>query len=508
MTFPREEPLVRYLRYVPSVILKVSSPLILITFVLISLNTSAEAAVPKLSLEAFLYEVKDKNTAVKGAIIQTQSSQLRSQEGQLLLAPTAFINTQVTVDAKIPQTSLISFDNQVTKTVSFGLKQLTSFGLLGSLHYDLFSQYYNNPISFVNIPGVPSLVPDSYVNAFPVLELTQSLWSNGMGRSTKATQEQIEAQALSSSYSASFQAKLDLTQAETHYWRLAVARQTITVQSQALNRAKKIYDWNVHQARLHLRDESDVVQAEALLQSRELDLLSSKNEEKSAARAFNSSRNINSDQVNDQLVEIDPKFIDQIQVPEKAPFRDDVKAAQQTARASIANSKIALERDLPTFEVFASVALNGQQGYTTFTQLSDAIGPSFSLNRPTETIGIRFTAPLDFSTTRNSRAGWEQESIAAELNYDRKVFEQEQSWKDLNQTLQESKQQLKLSQKLESIQEKKLNIERDRLTRGRTTTYQVLLFEQDYLLAQLVRIRNQATILNIIPQMKLFGESL
>jgi outer membrane protein TolC len=115
---------------------------------------------------------------------------------------------------------------------------------------------------------------------------------------------------------------------------------------------------------------------------------------------------------------------------------------------------------------------------------------------------------LDFGLSSSARDGWRRELIAAELAYDRKFFEQERSWSDLNQNLSEARQHLELSRKLETIQEAKLKSERNRLQHGRTTTYQVMLFEQDYILSQLTRIRDQANVLNIIAQMKLFGENL
>jgi outer membrane protein TolC len=119
-----------------------------------------------------------------------------------------------------------------------------------------------------------------------------------------------------------------------------------------------------------------------------------------------------------------------------------------------------------------------------------------------------FSVPLNFGATSRTRDGYGMEHIAAELNYDRKVFEQDQTWKDLMRSLGEAKQRLDLSQKLEMIQKNKLLNEQSRLKQGRSTTYQVLLFEQDYLQAELLRIQNQFAILKIISQMKLFGENV
>lgn len=464
-----------------------------------------------LTLDHYLNQVKNQNTGVIGSRLSSQAAVERSEEGKLLLAPTVFLNAQVTSDARIPQISFLQYESYVTKSVSLGVSKLTTFGLQAKFHYDLLSQYYVDPQLSPQFPlpagGGNAPILFSFANASPVLELTQSLWGNGFGRATRATQDQIEAQALASSYASSFQGKTTLVQAETAYWRLALARESIQVLREALNRAKKLYDYSAKRARLHLADDSDALQAEAQVQARELELIMAQDEERSAAREFNSQRSVDSSEVNETLPSLSQTNPALYKAPERAEMREDVKASQQTARASVANSILSLERDSPTLEAFASLALNGQRSFQAFGDLSDSIPLSFSLNRPTKTVGLRFSAPIDLSVTSRTRSGWTREQIASEMNFDRKVFEQEQSWKNLNESLRESKKRLVLSQRLERIQKAKLENERRRLERGRSTTYQVLLFEQDYLTAELMRVRSQANVLTTLAQMKLFGVS-
>lgn len=492
---------------------------LLVLLLLVSLQGFASPSASMastLTLDGYLSQVKGNNPGVRGTLLQSEAGQLRSEEGKLLLSPTFFANAQWTSDAKLTPPIFIGYDSLVINTYSVGVSQQTTFGLQAKLHYDLLSQYYNNPIILFNTgasdiaPGGPGINPFvfSFTNASPVLELTQNLWGNGFGRTTRATQEQVEAQALASSYNSSFQTKSTLVQAETSYWRLALARQSIQIQKEALDRARKIYEWNANKARLQLAEKADVLQADALVQTRELEMIAAQNEERSAARDFNSLRNIDSDHVEEQVIDLHNLNLKRIEIPKRASLRDDVKAAYQNARVSTARSVIATEQDTPTLDAYASLALNGEQGYTVYSNITDSMAHSLSLNRPTRTIGIRFSMPIAFDLAKNSREGWKQERIAAEMNYDRKLFEQEQNWKSLNQNFNDATKRLELSEKLEMIQKSKLETERKRLDRGRSTTYQVLLFEQDYLLSQLTRLRDQASILNVIAQMKLFGENV
>jgi outer membrane protein TolC len=470
-----------------------------------------------LSLESFLSQVKRENPGLNGALLSSQGAELRQNEGSLLVSPMVFSEFKLSRDAKISQISFLGFDALDSKTFSIGVSQKTLFGLDAKLHYDIFSLYYANPVSLFTIPGFSSGgIQTSYANASPVLEISQSLWSNSFGKSTQANQDLHEAQALASNYAAKFQAKTELSMAEGRYWALAAARQAVQVQKEALDRAQKIYTWNQRRVRLHLADPSDELQAEALMQSRKLDLLAAQNQVREASRGLNSARNIDSDAVQEDLPALDAKLTDGMIIPTRTAVREDIKAAQQASRAAVAGAVIAEQTDRPTLDVFGSFSLNGQPapsagvpaGFLAYNNAGDAMGASFSFNRPSFAVGLRFSASLDFGTACRSREGWRLEQVAAEKSLDKKQFDHDQEWKNLTESWTEATNRLELSKKLETIQAKKLEAERSRLQKGRTTTYQVLLFEQDYLLTQLARIRDQSTLLNLMARMKTFGETL
>ncbi len=77
----------------------------------------------------------------------------------------------------------------------------------------------------------------------------------------------------------------------------------------------------------------------------------------------------------------------------------------------------------------------------------------------------------------------------------------------MNQFTQ-AKNKLTLAYNLEEAQGEKLNFERDRHRRGRTTTFQVLQFEQDYATAQLGRLKQSFDLLQTHSQLKTFMETL
>ena len=58
---------------------------------------------------------------------------------------------------------------------------------------------------------------------------------------------------------------------------------------------------------------------------------------------------------------------------------------------------------------------------------------------------------------------------------------------------------------MEEIQKKKLNSEKNRYSKGRTTTFQVLQFEQDFANAQLMKLRNEQELIIVYNQLKMFS---
>ena len=138
---------------------------------------------------------------------------------------------------------------------------------------------------------------------------------------------------------------------------------------------------------------------------------------------------------------------------------------------------------------------------------ADAMTDSDRAERDTAFVGLRFQVPLNFSAAAHARAGARRNVLAAEQNEKYLRYAQEQNWADLVQKIADAKETLKLTTAMEKAQKAKLDNERQRLRQGRTTTYQILLFEQDYNQAQASRVRATSQILALQSQVKLYQVS-
>jgi outer membrane protein TolC len=184
-------------------------------------------------------------------------------------------------------------------------------------------------------------------------------------------------------------------------------------------------------------------------------------------------------------------------------MREDVRAAQQSQRAQEANAKLAIERTKPSLDLYAILSVNGLED-----QGSHALAQPFSDGRPTQTVGVRFSVPIDFRMLKDTAQGYVKESEAAALQYQEKQYAQTHAWMDLRKRIEDAKKRLALFETLVHAQEDKLVLERKRLRQGRTTTYQVLLFEQDHIFAQLGWLHAAYDLLELRAQTSLYRDGL
>lgn len=447
-----------------------------------------------LALDEYLSQVKKGNEGVQALIESSRAILSRQDEARLLVRPNFFTNISFYSDSKPTAAPIFMGTRTLADTYNFGFSQQTPFGLSGKLYY----QWAFTRIEGTQ-PGILSL-PNFY-EAKPVLELSQSLWKNGFGSETRSNMQIAESGTKAQGFADSFKLKAALSEAEGTYWRLAIARQVVKVQKESLERAERLKDWNRNRVRTGLGDRSDELQAEANLQVRTLEYQTALNEVRSAELAFNSFRGLQKEAVEEELPSLNKNTTENLKPKEKSGMRLDVKAAQELTKVAEANAQIGKERNSPTLDLFGTLATNGRTD-----QWNSAVSDSFKTRYPTFTVGLKFQSPLDFGQILEDQQAYTAEKKAAELTYRRKAFEEERDYQDLRKKFEETKERLRLCFGIEEVQEKKLAREKQRLKLGRSVTYQVIMFEQDFASAELLRLKTQGELLGLVTQLNLYGE--
>ena len=456
--------------------------------------TAATASAASLTLEGYLQQVKQNNSSMTASTLTAEASADKTADADMLYQPNVFATIQSTQDKK--ELSPVAQRGSETDYTSYqaGVSKLTEWGTAARLYYTASK----TAIKDTN----PLYIPEpTWYDAAPTLEVSQPLLKNGLGRDVKASIELQRVQGQLSTFTEGLRRKITLSEAEGAYWRLVIARDSIRTARENLERAVRIVDWNQRRVHSELADAADLIQAESLKDVRDIELTMALDEERAAIHAFNTTRGSNELVVTEELTRITPELIANLPVPQRAGDREDLKAALTAEHLTELGMTLAETKYDPSLDVFANASLNGRDDDAQTKSMTN----SFKTNHPTWTIGLKFSAPIGGETPAKLRGGWAKDKQAASLTVSRRRYEIDREWSDLLRKLDESKSRLSLVQRVETTQKRKLDAERERQKRGRSTMFQVTQFETDYAQAQLNVIRNKAEILGIIARMKTFG---
>ena len=454
----------------------------------------AGPAVHALTLNEYLTQVEEKSLAFRQGKAQADGAGLVSREADLLTSPYFFAQARQSFDTTIPAPPQSpSWDEKNVGLYSAGINQTFNFGLEAKLAYTITKTSYENS-------RFAAGVESSYWDATPNIELKMPLWGNGFGRTVQATAEVTRNQNLADQYGALANSQNLLINAEVAYWQLSTAKERVAIQELALGAGQNIFNYVNKQKQKNLGESADVLQATALIESYKLQLQQAQNDVERAQRAFNTYLNLESTTAVPSLETVDYANLQNIVVPDTRPGeRLDVKAARARTALAKASSTLILERNKPTLDVVGGYALQGRG-----LEASRAFNNGNKTEHDSGYVGVMFNMPLNFSAVSDAKAGARRLQESAEISEQNLVYTQDQDWIDLKQKLSESKATLKIARSMEVAQKAKLDNERTRLRQGRTTTYQVLLFEQDYTTAQAARIQSATQILALEAQLKLY----
>lgn len=440
----------------------------------------------ELSLEEYLEQVQIQNQAFTAASQIKRASLDASAEAGLIFKPQLFATASFTSDAK--PSPFFSYDRVETTNLNIGIQQQFDFGLQTKVGYG-FSDFHYVGIS------------PKYFEGRPQVEASLPLLKNSFGREARLTALAGEKSSQAKSLGQDANRRQLILEAETAYWRLTLAQEALKISSTSLQRAQALFDWTSRRVRLSLSDKSEGLQATAQLKVRQLDFRLAQEESRAAALAFNAARGRAGDLVTEKLPRLTSQLVINWKTPERLKNRPDVDAALLQAEALRAGALVSAERSRSTLEIFGLYAFNSPQRRNE----ADAFSDSWTGNRPSSTIGVRLNVPLDRQTTDKVQQAWAAEAAAQQLLANRKAFEQERDWTDAIARFALAKEKVKLYEELEQAQKDKLEYERTRQRRGRSTVAQVILFEGEYDQTAFARVRALAELLNLNAQLKLYS---
>lgn len=455
--------------------------LILSTVLLISAGSNAQT----ITLKDYLESVKTNNPSARALISGIEAAEVNVRRADLTLSPEAYAQYNVFDDRTPPLNPRFSPQRRDGNSWKFGVQKQTTFGLTGNLYFE------NNRITLGGVD--PTFFPlYDYTSNRGVLELRQDLWRNSFGERVRADVNAAKAAAQSELYNQQFQLKNLLTEAENTYWAMVTYNNIVELQKENVERAKKLNEWMGRKVRDRLFDDVDGLQSETAYEARLLEQQNFTNERSQVARAFNTLRGIDSETVE----QLDPlpnlETLENVRPLNTKLSREDFLALKAQAKAAENQAQSSRSALKPEVALVGSVASNGLNA-----QFNGAYDQVKGWDYPAWSVGIQVKFPLSFGLNKKLYRASSQSIQAAKDNSANADFQMMRTLKEISQKQSEYQEIYNRARRIENSTNTLLKKERVRLNNGRTTTFQLLTFEQNLVAAQIQRTRAQLSLIQI-----------
>jgi outer membrane protein TolC len=462
-----------------------------IIFILSGVIQSRAEVQASLNINDYLLQVAGSNPAYRAAQDGYEGAKKRNNEKNVVYLPEITFMYQDGVNEAPTYTPNINGTRTNNSQYEVGIEKDFSIGTSVKLSY---GRTYRDTIG-----ADSTFVPNpEYYAAAPAIEVTQPLWRNGFGSEIRAQSTQIGAAQKISFYQERLRLDGIRIEAEATYNALFFAREILRARRESYDVNNKLFNWMRGRAANELAEGADLVQARAAKELSELQVLEAEENERTAVAAFNTMRGINSSEVKEVLAPPMIKAPDNMSYDPELNL-DSARITEQQIQLAKSDNQMSIERLRPTLDLYGKYSHNGLG-----VREGAAVDESWTDDHPIYYVGVRFKAPLFFWEPINIRRGYVLEQGAKDLMLKKQALDRDRDQKTLISNLQSTKRRYELSQMLLKTQRQKLDLERKRHQRGRTTLFQVLQYEQDYLSATLNLIQYQSELIRQINEFGLY----
>lgn len=345
--------------------------------------------------------------------------------------------------------------------------------------------------------------------------LVQDLWQNGFGRGTGLRSESTQAELKSRGFDLLRQKQSLLTGYESTYWDLSLLYKQQEIQQINLKKSQEILDWTRRRLNVSAARDTDLLQAQALVASKQLDLAETQDQIESA---WVQMQQVLPD-IQIKTWQPDLTALDQERSLPNLFFSRTTTAGVVTPSATTAT---------PSQLDSLSAQYRQEQINASVRQLNDDLAPrlqlQFSHGRNGirdnwqdaasraggdqtiyNSVGLSLTIDLDISVNNKKKEALVLQSQATQLEAQRLARANKLNWEDLNRRVAFLKEHLKMATELAGYQRTKSEKERKNFLQGRSTIFQAITFEVDASEAELRVYQLLSQIRKLEAQARLFG---
>lgn len=346
----------------------------------------------------------------------------------------------------------------------------------------------------------PAFLPRAnYYDFYPKVELKANLWRNFLGREISNYSENQRLQNISQKDGAALNLKKEKIAVMNDYDRHYAAHRLVEIHEDSLERSEKLLSWAKNKSSKNLIDESDLYSVQASVAARQVNLVDARENYRKTLREIN--RRMNQDlekesgDVETPMILISELLLE----PSQSKKRADLKIKRNLELATKAMAISKMESFKPNLDL-SLMALKQGRGVDNGAAFKDYQDRS----QNEYIVALNFSMPLDIPSQLDYLKGFNQLTMAGDLSTLTVEKDQELSWNEFVDIGKSLSQKYKIVDELEEIQRKRADAERAKFNQGRSTTFQVLSYEQDYLATRSQKVSLELAIREFILQKSLF----
>jgi outer membrane protein TolC len=439
-------------------------------------------------LEEYLKRVQAQNSTFESIELGREAAEARPELGDLELSPIFESKVFFSDDQTPPLAAGFQAERTLVYGGSIGLKKQFSTGTALSLDYgSARTQLYGMPLPFT---------PRAWAGDLN-LGFQQSLWRNGFGASTRRRRERETITQRLERLGLEARARQTLMEAESAYWDYLFALQDLSQKKDSLGRAERLRAWMQRRLADGIADRSDALQLNALYDLRRLELVGAEDGLKAARRKVADFLQVSRVEEVPELLDSDISAVrDPVRLADAgpAPLRIDayLKVEEAKVRANVAAETNDAFR--PDLKLQGLVGLNSKSPENPIgtPRLGNSLVDFASPTKPIVQVALALQVNLDRGGVERAASVSRAEADAAKVLAERALYESKSAWTELVRRHGELSNRVNILESLSKTQSEKAAREQERLARGRTTTFQVVNFEQDAADARLNLLRLKA----------------
>ena len=447
-----------------------------------------------LSLDDYRDAVKRKSLKISALKDEKSGAALESYQGMFVTSPQAFVEFEELRDKSPVIAPEFTGTERNSDELRTGLQMQSSFGLKPRVF--AFTQ---NQI-FQNVSALPDPNIDLQRKGYG-FEGEISLWKNAFGKDVRGRIQSSRAISESKVLQAEASRIAFQTDAEILYFETIFLNEAIKIQIELITQGEKIVQWTINQSNNRLLEPVHIAQAMAAHQSRKFALITLKQRLQSNLYKMSQLSGL---EIKEQM------SFDSIDKIYKKVSKSNKRFTQKITVHFLAKAiegeqidvNLAAEDFKPDLSLKAQYLAFNDTGRSDDSSRCKSFTDCRSLS-----LFVNLTVPLDVSTRKggaraaNSRIESLKKNFEAELQNSKVEILQLQSQVDA------LGDQINSLEKLIDAQEKRLKRERERQSRGRATTFDLILSEQDLGESRINLAEIKAKYVSTISQFNLFEEA-